>query len=92
MKDNIVGPMMVYGYEIPAETVAQAINWMTDGGWFEAAALRNFLVARWHFVECAGDYKDEIIYIAADRIIAKAKRDGLIEFDKLYRVWRKVQK
>lgn len=83
---------MVYGYEIPAETVAQAINWMTDGGWFEAAALRNFLVARWHFVECAGDYKDEIIYIAADRIIAKAKRDGLIEFDKLYRVWRKVQK
>ncbi len=83
MKDGIVKPMMVYGHEIPAETVAQAINWMTDGGGFEAASLRAFLKARgFSFFVCA----------MAERLIAKARRDGLIEFDKFYRVWRKVQK
>ena len=41
MKDNIVGPMMVHGYEIPADTVALTINWMTDVVWFDAAMLRH---------------------------------------------------
>ena len=83
MKDNIVKPMMVHGYKIPADTVAQAINWMTDGCGFEAASLRDFLKARG---------LSFFIYAAADRLIAKAKRDGLIEFDSFHRVWRKVQK
>ena len=83
MKDNIVGPMMVHGYKIPASTVAKTLNWMASNNGFYFASVRDFLMSRG--VEIC-------VYETAERLIAKAKRDELIEFDKLHRVWRKVQK
>ena len=88
MKDNIVGPMTVFGYEIPANTVALTINWMTDGVWFDAAMLRKFLKES----TVVGDCGDAIISCAADRMIDKARRAGLIKFDKSDRLWCRARK
>ena len=78
-----VKPMMVHGYKIPASTVAKTLNWMASNDRFYSESVRDFLMSRG--VEIC-------VYETAERLIAKAKRDGLIEFDRLNGVWRKVQK